>query len=35
MTIIDIKPLFNDYTVTILAYENKFILEPKIMIKDK
>lgn len=27
--LIGIKPLFNDYTVTILAYENKFILEPK------
>ena len=27
--LIGIKPIFNDYKITISAYENKFILEPK------
>jgi hypothetical protein len=27
--LVGIKPIFNDYSVKIQAYENKFILEPK------
>jgi len=27
--LVGIKPIFNDYKVTIFAFENKFILEPK------
>ena len=27
--LVGIKPIFNDYKVTVFAYENRFVLEPK------
>lgn len=32
--LVGIKPIFNDYKVTIFAYENKFILEPRNILKN-